>query len=209
MVNLRSGETPDLTQEYISRRQDVQKTPENQTPEPSGPLPTPVMSRKAAPEAFEPVEETIDESNELNNKYKDSVGDAMSDNAGGPSGQSDNTSEETRMKLDIARLMLEVEQLKAGRSESSASNEDISADLTNYLQQKGRTSAIVKILSEFRDQVRPIKKPVILTGSVNYPMWKEEILLAARQSETDDILNDRQVSPDEGASMDMQHFWSE
>ncbi|KMW68028.1 hypothetical protein, variant [Blastomyces dermatitidis ATCC 18188] len=183
MVNLRSGGTPDLTQEYIPRRRGVQETPENQTPEPSGPLPTPVTSRKAAPGAFEPVEEMIDKSNESNNEYKDPVGDTMSDNAGGPSGQSDNTSEETRMKLDIARLMLEVERLKAGRSESSASNEDISADLANYLQRKGRTPAIVKIL--------------------------KEILLAARQSETDDILNDRQVSPDEGASMDMQCFWSE
>ncbi|KKZ64491.1 hypothetical protein EMCG_09526 [[Emmonsia] crescens] len=116
MVNLSSGRTPDLTQ--------------------NGPLPTPVTSRKAAPGEFEPVEEMIDESNELNNKYKDPAGGI-----------------------------------------------DMIADLTDYLQRKGRTPAIAKILSEFS-----------LTGSANYPMWKEEILLAARQSKTDDILNDRQES---------------
>ncbi|EDN07098.1 conserved hypothetical protein [Histoplasma mississippiense (nom. inval.)] len=74
---------------------------------------------------------------------------------------------------------------------------------------KGRTSAIVKILNEFRDQVRPIRKPVVLTGSGNYPMWKEEILLAARQSETDDILDEKQIGPDDNASTDMQRFWKE
>ncbi|EQL34169.1 hypothetical protein BDFG_04069 [Blastomyces dermatitidis ATCC 26199] len=215
MVNLRSGGTPDLTKEYMPPRRRNEKTPEQQTQDHRS-LPTPTTNRKVtAPGAFEPDDTIVEErSDESNNEYEDPVEgiiSEMSGNAGGPSGRNDNgsVSEETRMRLEIARLQHEVERMKAGRSESSASNEDISADLVNYLQWKGRTPAIVKILSEFRDQVRPIKKPVILTDSANYPMWKEEILLAARQSETDDILNDRQVSPDEGASMNMQHFWSE
>ncbi|EDN03553.1 predicted protein [Histoplasma mississippiense (nom. inval.)] len=218
MVNLRSGSTPDLTQEYVPprRRRGDQQTPENETPEPRGPLPTPVTNRKATPGAFEPDDTIVEsneqnESNESNEEFEDPIEgiNEMSGNTGGQSAGSGSVSEETRMRLEIARLQHEVERMKASRGESSVSNEELSADLANYLQRKGRTSAIVKILGEFRDQVRPIKKPIVLTGSANYPMWKEEILLAARQSETDDILNDKQISPDEDASKDMQRFWSE
>ncbi|KLJ05369.1 hypothetical protein EMPG_11162 [Blastomyces silverae] len=109
------------------------------------------------------------------------------------------------MRLEIVRLQHEVERMKAGRgNETLASDENVSLDLAEYLQQQGRTSANMKILDEFRDQVRPIKKPVILTGSVNYLMWKEEILLAARQSQINDILDEKQTGPKENASNDMQ-----
>ncbi|OAT09892.1 hypothetical protein, variant [Blastomyces gilchristii SLH14081] len=210
MVNLRSGGKPDLTKDYVpTRRRRNPQTPEAQEGLGVG-LPTPAMNRKVtAPGVFEPDETIAEEQSDESNVYEDPVEgiSEMSGNAGGPSGRNDNSSvsEETRMRLEIARLQHEVERMKAGRGE----NEELSADLMNYLQRKGRTSALVKILNEFRDQVRPIKKPVVLTGSANYPMWKEEILLAARQSEMDDILNDKQVNPDEDASMDMQRFWSE
>ncbi|EEQ86563.2 uncharacterized protein BDCG_01683 [Blastomyces dermatitidis ER-3] len=142
------------------------------------------------------VEERPDESN---NDFEDPVGDTseMLDNAYGPSGYDTNpASEETRMRLEIARLQHEIERMKAGRAnETLASDDNVSADLAEFLQKQGRTSALMKILGEFRDQVRPIKKPVILTGSENYPMWKEEILLAVRQSRTIDIIDNKQIGP--------------
>lgn len=52
--------------------------------------------------------------------------------------------------------------------------------------------------------MRFIKKPVVLSGSGNYPIWKEEILLAVRQSETDDILEKKQTDPDDNINIDMQ-----
>lgn len=58
------------------------------------------------------------------------------------------------MRLEIARLELEIEQMRARRIKSSTSStEGLSADLTEYLQQKRRTSALMRILGEFRDQV--------------------------------------------------------
>ncbi|OJD10224.1 hypothetical protein ACJ73_09881 [Blastomyces percursus] len=163
-------------------------------------LPTPATDRRAAPGAFE-LDKTIEEeSNDSNIEYEDPVNDTMSDNA----------SEETRMRLEIARLQHEVERMRTGRATEVSVDENISADLADYLQRKGRTSGIMKILNEFRDQVRPIQKPVVLAGSANYPMWKEAILLAARQSETDDILDEKQISgPNGDASPDMQRFGKE
>ncbi|EDN02337.1 predicted protein [Histoplasma mississippiense (nom. inval.)] len=192
----------------ITRRSP--QTPEAQQEGLDAGLPTPATNRKViAPGAFEPDETIEEESNESNIEYEDPINDnEISDNAGG-SGSRDDVSEETHMRLEIARLQHEVQQMKASRGEPSASDENISADLANYLQRKGRTSAIVKILNEFRDQVRSIRKPVVLTGSGNYSMWKEEILLAARQSETDDILEEKQTGPDDNASTDMQRFWKE
>ncbi|EGC48719.1 nucleolar protein NOP2 [Histoplasma capsulatum var. duboisii H88] len=211
MVNLRSGGTPDLTKEYVPtrRRTGGPQTPEAQ--ELNAGLPTPATNRRViAPGAFEPDETIEEESNDSNNEYEDPVdNNAMSDNAGGPGGRND-VSEETCMRLEIVRLQHEVEQMKASRANAtSASDENFSPDLAEYLQQMGRTSALVKLLGEFRDQVRSIKKPVILTGSTNYPMWKEEILLAARQSQTRNILEEKQTGPKENASNDMQRFWNE
>ncbi|OJD20510.1 hypothetical protein ACJ73_08155, partial [Blastomyces percursus] len=212
MVNLRSGGTPDLTRDYAPTRRRNPETPEAQGS--NAGFPTPATDRRtAAPGAFE-LDETIDEesndSNESNNDFQDPVDDdAMSDNAGGPSGR-DSASEEIRMRLEIASLQHEVERMKASRaSEALASDDDVSADLAEFLQRQGRTSALMRILGEFRDQVRPIKKPVVLTGSVNYPRWKGEILLAARQSRTIDIMDEKQLGPKENASQDMQRFWEE
>ncbi|EEH17776.2 hypothetical protein PABG_00339 [Paracoccidioides brasiliensis Pb03] len=57
----------------------------------------------------------------------------------------------------------------------------------------------MKILTEFKNQVKHIKKSVILTDSMNYSMWREEIILAAKQSETDDILNEKQSALEDDA----------
>ncbi|EDN04276.1 conserved hypothetical protein [Histoplasma mississippiense (nom. inval.)] len=151
MVNLRSGGTPDLTKEYVTtRRRRNPQTPEAQQESNAG-LPTPATNKVTAPGAFEPDDTIEEESNESNIEYEDPVNDnEMSDNAGGPS--SHDVSEETRMRLEIARLQHEVQQMRTGRGQASTSDENISADLANYLQRKGRTSAIVKILNEFRDQ---------------------------------------------------------
>ncbi|EQL32925.1 hypothetical protein BDFG_05021 [Blastomyces dermatitidis ATCC 26199] len=135
MVNLRSGGTPDLTKEYVPPRRRNEKTPEQQTQDHRS-LPTPTTNRKVtAPGAFEPDNTIVEEwSDESNNEYEDPVEgiSEMSGNAGGPSGRNDNgsVSEETRMRLEIARLQHEVERMKTGRGE----NEELSADLVNYLQ---------------------------------------------------------------------------
>ncbi|EEH50307.2 uncharacterized protein PADG_06386 [Paracoccidioides brasiliensis Pb18] len=185
MVNLRSGGTPDLTKEYAARtrRNRRDRTPENRTPEPAGSLPT----------------QNTD--NESNNAYDDLV-NKMPENTDGQSGQVSGVSEQTLMKREIAKLQREVERMRASREAlpANASSDEMSEDLANYLQKKGRTTTTIKILAEFREQVRNIKKPVILTGSANYPMWREEILLAAKQSETDDILEEKQFAPEDGAS---------
>ncbi|OJD10588.1 hypothetical protein AJ78_08448 [Emergomyces pasteurianus Ep9510] len=47
----------------------------------------------------------------------------------------------------------EVERIKVSRREIFTSKENVSADLTEYLQQHRRTSALVKILSKFKDQI--------------------------------------------------------
>ncbi|EEH33203.2 hypothetical protein PAAG_04256 [Paracoccidioides lutzii Pb01] len=214
MVNLRSGGTPGLTEEYVPKRRQNRgsedRTPENRTPEPAGSLPTPITVCRSAPGVFEIDKTILEESNESNNAYEDLV-DEMSENTVDPSGQVSGVSEETLMRLEIAELQREVEMIRASREAltTNASGNEMSEDLVNYLQRRGRTTAIMKILAEFRDQVKHIKKSVILTGSANYPMWREEILLAAKQSETDDILNQKQSAPEDGASMDMQRFWTE
>ncbi|KGY15037.1 hypothetical protein PABG_12152 [Paracoccidioides brasiliensis Pb03] len=78
-------------------------------------------------------------------------------------------SEETHMRLKIVRLQHEVERMKASRANETLANDDnVSADLTQFLQQQGRTSALMRVLDEFHDQVRLIKKSVVLTGSTNY-----------------------------------------
>ncbi|EDN07798.1 predicted protein [Histoplasma mississippiense (nom. inval.)] len=153
MVNLRSGGTPDLTKDYVTTRRRSPQTPEAQQEGLDAGLPTPATNRKViAPGAFEPDETIEEESNKSNIEYEDPIdNNEMSDNAGGSSSR-DDVSEETRMRLEIARLQHEVQQMKASRGEPSASDENINADLANYLQRKGRTSAIVKILNEFRDQ---------------------------------------------------------
>ncbi|EER42481.1 nucleolar protein NOP2 [Histoplasma capsulatum H143] len=49
--------------------------------------------------------------------------------------------------------------MKASRVNTiSVSDKNFSLDLIEYLQQMSRTSALVKLLDEFRDQVRLIKK---------------------------------------------------
>ncbi|OJD24847.1 hypothetical protein ACJ73_03782 [Blastomyces percursus] len=177
--------TPDLTKEYVPSRRRNPETPEAQQGLNAG-LPTPATDRKTAPRAFE-LDDTIEEedSNESSNNFQDPVDDdAMSENAGCPSGR-DSASEETRMRLEIARLQHEVERMKASRGEPSAA-EEISADL-ELPSTEG-------------------KNPVVLTGSANYPMWKEEIILAARQSETNDMLEEKQESPDEDASQGPFHY---
>ncbi|OAS99554.1 uncharacterized protein BDCG_00728 [Blastomyces dermatitidis ER-3] len=209
MVNLRSGGTPDLTKEYVPSRRKNEKTPEQQTQDHRS-LPTPITNRKAAPGAFEPDETIAEEQSDESNVYEDPVEgiiSEMSGNAGGPSGRNDNSSasEETRMRLEIARLQHEVERMKTSRGDPAG--DEMGADLAEYLQRKGKTSVIMKVLEEFRSQVRLIKRPIVLTGSINYPMWREEILLAAEQSETDDILEGNGLG--ENATMDMQRFWKE
>ncbi|OAT01353.1 uncharacterized protein BDCG_17047 [Blastomyces dermatitidis ER-3] len=210
MVNLRSGGKPDLTKDYVpTRRRRNPQTPEAQEGLGVG-LPTPATNRKVtAPGAFEPDETIAEEQSDESNEYEDPVEgiSEMSDNAGGPSGRNDNgsASEETCMRLEIARLQHEVERMKTSRGDPAG--DEMGADLAEYLQQKGKTSVIMKVLEEFRSQVRLIKRPIVLTGFINYSMWREEILLAAEQSETDDILEGNGLG--ENATMDMQCFWKE
>ncbi|OJD22129.1 hypothetical protein ACJ73_06526 [Blastomyces percursus] len=189
MVNLRSGGTPDLAKEYVPTCRMNPETPEVQGS--NAGLPTPATDRRTKLQGH---------SSPTRRSKRNRTTQISNTKTRGR----DSASEETRMRLEIARLQHEVERITSGRAtEASANDENVSADLADYLQRKGRTSAILKILNEFRDQVRPIRKPVVLTGSANYPMWKEEILLAARQSETDDILDEKQSGPNSDASPDM------
>ncbi|OJD27538.1 hypothetical protein ACJ73_01076 [Blastomyces percursus] len=119
--NLRSGGTPDLTKEYVPTRRRNPETSEAQGS--NAGLPTPATDRRIkAPEAFEPDDTIEEESNDSNIEYEDPVNDAMSDNAGGPSGR-DSASEETPMRLEIARLQHELERMRSsGATEASASD---------------------------------------------------------------------------------------
>ncbi|OAT08905.1 hypothetical protein BDBG_17131 [Blastomyces gilchristii SLH14081] len=70
-------------------------------------------------------------------------------------------------------------------SRGDPADDEMRADLTEYLQQKEKISVIIKVLEEFRSQ-------------------REEILLTAEQSETDDILEDNDL--DKNVIMNMQCF---
>ncbi|OAT00104.1 uncharacterized protein BDCG_16473 [Blastomyces dermatitidis ER-3] len=86
------------------------------------------------------------------NKYKDTIEDIseMSHNAECSSDQNNNSlsSKKTHMRLEIARLQHDIEQMKISRSDSA--DDEIRADLTEYLQQKEKISVIIKVLEEFR-----------------------------------------------------------
>ncbi|EQL28022.1 hypothetical protein BDFG_09190 [Blastomyces dermatitidis ATCC 26199] len=91
-----------------------------------------------ASETFELDEIIAEEQSDEFNIYKDSVEgiiSEISDNAGSSSDRNNNgsASEETHMRLEIARLQHEVEHMKTSRGETLASDE-IRADLTEYLQ---------------------------------------------------------------------------
>ncbi|EEH36587.2 hypothetical protein PAAG_07005 [Paracoccidioides lutzii Pb01] len=175
MVNLRSGRTPDLTEEYMPKRRQNQgsenRTPEIRTSEPTGSLPTPITVCRSAPGAFEIDKMIPEKSDESNNTYEDLV-DEMSENIIDPSGQVSGVSEETLIRLEIAKLQQEVEMIRASREAliTNASDNEISKDLANYLQRNDSIIVIIKILTEFRDQVKHIKKSVILINFTNYLM---------------------------------------
>ncbi|OAT00099.1 uncharacterized protein BDCG_16470 [Blastomyces dermatitidis ER-3] len=112
-----------------------EKTPEQQTQDHRSLL-TPITNQKAAPGAFEPDKTITEEQSDESNIYKDSVEgiiSEMSGNAGGPSGRNNNSSasEETHMRLEIARLQHEVERMKISRGDSA--DDEMGADLTEYL----------------------------------------------------------------------------
>ncbi|KLJ10694.1 hypothetical protein EMPG_13937 [Blastomyces silverae] len=46
--------------------------------------------------------------------------------------------------------------------------ENISVDLTQFFQKQKYITALMKILDNFRTQVKLIRKSVILTSSINY-----------------------------------------
>ncbi|OJD24664.1 hypothetical protein ACJ73_03968, partial [Blastomyces percursus] len=197
MVNLRSGSAPDLTKDYVPPSRRTQETPDNEVKNESGSLPTPTTARRRPMEARELTSE------ESGSEFEDPMSDRSS------SGQRDREGAETvRMRLEIVRLQHDIERLRASRDAGPAGG-DLDADVADYLQQKGRTPSIMKIIKQFKQQVRLIAEPVRLLGSVNYPTWREDVLRAVEHSETDDILGNKELSPAEGASLCMQRLWRE
>ncbi|KGQ01551.1 hypothetical protein PAAG_11674 [Paracoccidioides lutzii Pb01] len=138
MVNLCSDGMPDLTKEYMPKRRQTKDLR-------IGPWRIGLQSLQT---------------------WVDEISENMIDSSDQVSG----VSEEILMRLEIAKLQQEVEMIRASREIliiNTDSNE-INEDLANYLQKKDRTIVIMKILTEFRDQVKHIKKSVILIDSVNY-----------------------------------------
>ncbi|EER36377.1 conserved hypothetical protein [Histoplasma capsulatum H143] len=197
MVNLRSGSAPDLTREYVPLNRRTQETPDNEIKNESGSLPTPATVRRRPMEARELTSEGS------GSEFEDPMSERSS------SGQRDQEDADiVRMKLEIARLQHEVERMRTNRSASSV-REDLDADVADYLQQRGTTPSIMKIIKQFKQQVELIAEPVRLLGFANYSTWREDVLRAVEHSETGDILDNKELSPAEGASVCMQRLWKE
>ncbi|ODH48863.1 hypothetical protein GX48_05009 [Paracoccidioides brasiliensis] len=77
----------------------------------------------------------------------------MSENTVDSNDQMSEVSKETSMRLEIAKLQQEVKMMKASREALTinTSDNEMSEDLMNYLQRKGKNIIIMKILNEFRD----------------------------------------------------------
>ncbi|KGM91495.1 uncharacterized protein PADG_12407 [Paracoccidioides brasiliensis Pb18] len=77
----------------------------------------------------------------------------MSEDTVDSNDQMSEVSKETSMRLEIAKLQQEVKMMKASREALTinTSDNEMSKDLMNYLQRKGRNIIIMKILNEFRD----------------------------------------------------------
>ncbi|OJD10597.1 hypothetical protein AJ78_08438, partial [Emergomyces pasteurianus Ep9510] len=155
-MNLRSGGTPDLTKEYMPTRTRSIQTPEAQQGLETS-LSTPDINQKIAASGVFKLEDNKqnDSNSKLNNNFQDPADNRMSD----ASDQSDhdNASEKTCMRLEIVRLQHEVELMKASRETAFISKRNVNLNLTEYLQQCRRMSALVKILDKFKDQIRLIK----------------------------------------------------
>ncbi|OJD10661.1 hypothetical protein ACJ73_09731 [Blastomyces percursus] len=104
------------------------------------------------------------------------------------------------------REMADQDEATAWRQPTATANDDLSPDLASYLRNQGDTSALSRVLTEFRARVKYLQKPHLLKSASDYPIWKEEILLAMKQSHTEDILT---TKPLENASKDMKRFWEE
>ncbi|KAG5287998.1 repeat set, removed [Histoplasma ohiense] len=106
------------------------------------------------------------------------------------------------LRHHIAQLDDELHQMRAASTPADAHDgNELSPDLAAHLRDQGDTPALSRVLQEFRERVKFIQKPGFLKSASNYPIWKEEILLAIKQSHTDDILT---TKPLENASKDMK-----
>ncbi|KAG5305345.1 hypothetical protein I7I50_05710 [Histoplasma capsulatum G186AR] len=109
----------------------------------------------------------------------------------------------------IAQLDDELRQMRAASTPATAAAQDgneLSPDLAAHLRDQGDTPALSRVLQEFRERVKYLQKPGLLKSASDYPIWKEEILLAIKQSHTEDILT---TKPLENASKDMKRYWEE
>ncbi|OAT14572.1 hypothetical protein BDBG_18091 [Blastomyces gilchristii SLH14081] len=86
------------------------------------------MNQKAASEAFELNDMIMKEQSDKFNVYEDSV-EGISEMSGNAESS---MSEKTHMRLEIARLQHEVEQMKISRDDSAG--DEMKADLAEYLQ---------------------------------------------------------------------------
>ncbi|OJD13022.1 hypothetical protein AJ78_06475 [Emergomyces pasteurianus Ep9510] len=206
MINSHSVNDPDLTGGDKPNR-EADQTPENID---NGPLPTPAMTRQV-PALAEEAPLKKESSSDFEDPMSDTNPNRMGHGKRALDGHGNSMSEETRMRLEIARLEYEIQRMKAGKSmASTAAGDVVSADLAAYLQQRGETPAVMKVINEFRLQVKLLRmKPTMLVGSSNYPMWREDVLIVAKRSGTNDILMNKELAPKEGASMDFQRFWEE
>ncbi|OAT12863.1 hypothetical protein BDBG_17709 [Blastomyces gilchristii SLH14081] len=140
-----------------------EETPENQTTAPES-FPTPITARKPP----------------HNNNNQDN--DNMTDEA-------------AALRRCIAQMDEELCQMRASSNSTATATvndgNDLSPDLTAYLQNQGNIPALSRVLQEFRERVKYLQKPGLLKSTSDYPIWKEEILLVVKQSHTEDILTSK------------------
>ncbi|KAG5303451.1 hypothetical protein I7I50_10218 [Histoplasma capsulatum G186AR] len=111
------------------------------------------------------------------------------------------------LRHHIAQLDDELHQMRAASTPAAAHDgNELSPDLAAHLCDQDDTPTLSRVLQKFQKHIKFIQKPGFLKSASDYPIWKEEILLAIKQSHTEDILT---TKPLENASKDMKQYWEE
>ena len=107
-------------------------------------------------------------------------------------------------QLKLARIQLKIVRLQRAinRQPTQAAELGTSKAFKAYVQcEYGPKSEVGQYILAFHEKVKVIQKPALLTSTQTYLTWWENVLLAAKQADVDDILLEGQMEPpveDEG-----------
>lgn len=183
-----------------------------------GPLPTPKSNKKKPRSAQEPKDLAPIEDTEDNVYWNPDTGTME-----GTEGSSSSPPPEADpAQIEMLKLQIELEKLKRENlqlaqrvqtqqgTQPAASTEEVSPDFKEYLQSKGVYSEkLQRQLTEFWKVSKLATKTQSLVETPNYPMWREDVILAAKNVEVYYILEDCQKAPGESLGTEMTILWKE